>query len=126
LYPKSKFLILLHIFIAVKFREELLTECVEHLPSSPRSLQVAITASLRHFVERLRLLDASIVQEIKDGEEMEMEGELALATLLTLLIRALAYALGVSKHPKLRKEALGVLFLLAKRLKGNIFIELQL
>lgn len=25
---------------------------------------------------------------------------------------------GVSKHPKLRKEALGVLFLLAKRLKG--------
>ncbi|XP_059487966.1 proteasome adapter and scaffold protein ECM29 [Neocloeon triangulifer] len=92
-----------------KYRLQVLQECVEQLPPSPRSLQVSIIAALKQYVERLHLPPVPMDEEVPD----ELE------TILGQLTKALSCALSVSKHPKLRKEALGVLFLLAKRLKDD-------
>ncbi|CAB3362538.1 Hypothetical predicted protein [Cloeon dipterum] len=92
-----------------KFRLQVLQECVEQLPSSPRSLQVAIMAALKQYMEHLHLPQ----EPMSEDEPDELE------TILAQLIKALSCALSVSKHPKLRKEALGVLFLLVKRLKDE-------
>jgi hypothetical protein len=66
-----------------KFRLQVLQECVDQLPSSPRSLQVTMVASLRHYVERLHL----------PPEPMDEDQPDELETILALLVKALSCAL---------------------------------
>ncbi|XP_069674508.1 proteasome adapter and scaffold protein ECM29 isoform X2 [Periplaneta americana] len=94
----------------VQYREQVLKQCVSCLANSTRAVQVAVVAALRCYVDRLTLLDVSTTLEEEDKE--------ALDRILTKVYQALEFALGIAKHTRLRKEALNVLYLLGKKLKG--------
>jgi hypothetical protein len=54
--------------VSVHYREQVLDQCVSCLTSSTRSVQVAIVAALRCYVDRLTLLDGSIMFEERDNK----------------------------------------------------------
>lgn len=93
----------------VHYREQVLDQCVSCLTNSTRSVQVAVVAALRCYVDRLTLLDGSTVLEERDSE--------VLNRILAKIYQALEFAFGILKHTRLRKEALNVLYLLGRKLK---------
>ncbi|KDR13581.1 proteasome-associated protein ECM29 homolog isoform X2 [Zootermopsis nevadensis] len=94
----------------VRYREQVLEQCVSCLANSTRPVQVAVVAALGCYVDRLTLLNSSMILEDADGE--------ALRRILAKVYQALEFALGVLKHTRLRKEALNVLYLLGKKLRA--------
>jgi hypothetical protein len=63
-----------------------LDQCVSCLTNSTRSVQVAVVAALRCYVDRLTLLDGSTVLEERDTE--------VLNRILAKIYRALEFAFG--------------------------------
>ncbi|KAL1116555.1 hypothetical protein AAG570_005027 [Ranatra chinensis] len=94
-----------------KYREAVVEECVSRLTRSTRQVQVTIMSTLVLVVEKLTLLGAG-------REPLGAEDRGALSRILQSVNNALVHCLGISKHTNLRKEALNLLFTLAKHLKG--------
>lgn len=85
------FLIVIHCIISVcdvsvQYREQVLDQCVSCLTNSTRSVQVAVVAALRCYVDRLTLLDGSTVMEERDTE--------VLSRILAKIYQALEFAFG--------------------------------
>ncbi|KAK9746868.1 Proteasome stabiliser [Popillia japonica] len=90
-----------------KYREMLVENCVECLPKNSRSVQVCIVTALCNYVDKVSLL--------KDVELTETERQ-SLEKIIDEIIKALRYSLSIAKNTRLRKEALNVIFSLAKKL----------
>lgn len=114
-----------------KYREMFVEHCVECLPSVTRPVQVAVITALNCFVDKLILLkEASLSKQEEDS----------LAKIVEKILEALQFTLGmlpnsfgstlnrffiaaISKHTKLRKESLNIIYTLGKKLKGKRVME---
>ncbi|KAJ8977535.1 hypothetical protein NQ317_010055 [Molorchus minor] len=91
-----------------KYQEMFVQHTVEHLPTVTRPIQVSILSALYNYVDKLMLL--------KEDNLTTAEKE-CLERIVANVIKAVQYALGISKHTRLRKEALNVVFSLGTKLK---------
>lgn len=92
-----------------KYRELFVEHCNECLPSNTRSVQVSVITALRDYVDKLLLLKES---------KLTKEEEESLSKIVDNIVQVSLYALGISKHTRLRKETLSVIFSLTTKLKG--------
>lgn len=103
-----------------KYGELFVEHCVSCLPTTTRSIQVSVMAALCIYVDKLAILN----QENVSPKYVEI-----FPKILDNIFKALTYALNIAKHTRLRKEALNVIFSLAKKLKEknrqNDFTELN-
>jgi proteasome component ECM29 len=90
-----------------KYGEMFVEHCVKCLPCITRSVQVSVVSALYNYVDKLILLN----------EEWEEGDQKRLGKIVDNIILAVKYALGISKHTKLRKESLNVVFCMGKKLK---------
>lgn len=72
--------------VSVHYREKVLDQCVSCLTNSTRPVQVAVVAALRCYVDRLTLLDGSIMLEEGDREVLDR--------ILKKVYQALEFSLG--------------------------------
>ncbi|KAJ8917780.1 hypothetical protein NQ315_010686 [Exocentrus adspersus] len=91
-----------------KYREMFVEHTVQCLPGVTRSVQISVMSALYSYVDKLSLL--------KESNLTEAEQE-SLGKIMSGVIKAVQYALGISKHTRLRKEALNVTFCLGTKLK---------
>ncbi|KAK4875583.1 hypothetical protein RN001_012005 [Aquatica leii] len=91
-----------------KFRELFVEHCKVCLPSSTRSIQVHVISALRDYVEKLSLLEEERLTQLEEE---------SLTKIVDNIIEVATYALGISKHTRLRKDTLSVLFVLTTKLK---------
>ncbi|KAG8312446.1 hypothetical protein J6590_023052 [Homalodisca vitripennis] len=101
----------------VEFREQVVAQCgVSCLENNTRSVQVKIMMAVFNYFEKLSFWDKT---ELPDSDRV------ALRNIIDKFVPAMKYALGISKHTQLRKEALNVLLLLARNCKKlNETVEL--
>ncbi|KAF5273782.1 hypothetical protein FQA39_LY00897 [Lamprigera yunnana] len=92
-----------------KYQELFVEHCKTCLPNNTRSIQVCVIGALRDYVDRLSLLQQ---------EQLTALEENSMTKIIDAIIEVSVYALGISKHTKLRKEILSVIFTLATKLKG--------
>ncbi|KRT79156.1 HEAT domain-containing protein [Oryctes borbonicus] len=93
-----------------KYREMLVENCVECLPRNSRSVQVCIVTALCNYVDKVSLLN--------DAQLTEIEKQ-SLEKIIDNILKALTYSLSIAKNTRLRKEALNVVFSLAKKLRDS-------
>ncbi|XP_066149370.1 proteasome adapter and scaffold protein ECM29 [Euwallacea fornicatus] len=91
-----------------KFQNLFVSHCVEALPNVTRTIQTAILSALYNFVNKLSLLQK---QDLTAADKADLQ------TILDKLLDAITYSFGISKHTRLRKEALNIVFCLATKLK---------
>ncbi|RZC32274.1 proteasome-associated protein ECM29 -like [Asbolus verrucosus] len=90
-----------------KYGEMFVEHCVKCLPRITRSVQVSVVSALYNYVDKLILLN----------EELDGNDKKTLAKIVDNIVIAIKYALGISKHTRLRKESLNVVFCMGKKLK---------
>lgn len=91
-----------------KYGELFVEHCVSCLPTTTRSVQVSVLGALYLYVDKLAVLNLNSVSP----KYIEI-----FPKILNNIYEALTYSLNITKHTKLRKEALNVISLLAKKLK---------
>lgn len=91
-----------------KYGELFVEHCVSCLSTTTRSIQIMVMGALYQYVDKLAILKLDSVSP----KYMEI-----FPKILQNVYKAVFYALGISKHTKLRKEALNIVFLLAKKYK---------
>ncbi|KAF7270517.1 hypothetical protein GWI33_016522 [Rhynchophorus ferrugineus] len=92
-----------------KYRELVVDHILETLPVVTRSVQVSVLSALYNFVDKLLLLKQNSLDEADKRD---------LGKIVTKILEAVTYSLGIPKHTRLRKEALNVIFCLGTRLKA--------
>ncbi|CAG9821949.1 unnamed protein product [Phaedon cochleariae] len=97
-----------------KYRELFVEHSVQYLPMVTRSVQVSVLSALYCYVDKLILLNE---ENLTDVEKSSLE------KIVKNINVAVEYALGISKHTRLRKEALNVVFCLASKLKEKNRIQ---
>lgn len=90
-----------------KYGEMFVEHCVKCLPCITRSVQVSVVSALYNYVDKLILLN----EELGEADNKKLQ------KIVDNIIIAIKYALGISKHTRLRKEALNVVFCMGKKLK---------
>ncbi|KAL1514253.1 hypothetical protein ABEB36_003540 [Hypothenemus hampei] len=102
-----------------KYRDLFVNHCVQELPAVMRLVQISVLSALYNFINKLYLLQ-------KDHSELAEKEKLQLKVVIEKLLEAIIYSFSISKHTRLRKEALNIVFCLAKKLKEiNANEELQ-
>ncbi|CAH0555694.1 unnamed protein product [Brassicogethes aeneus] len=91
-----------------KYREMFVEHSVQCLPTITRSVQVSVMSALYNFIDKLILLT---------DEELSEEDAASLGKIIDNVVRAIEYSLGISKHTRLRKESLNVVFCLGQKLQ---------
>lgn len=94
-----------------KYGDLFVEHCVTCLPTITRSIQVSVVAALYSYIDKLIILK----EDVDDREKLNV--------IIDKVIIAVKYALGISKHTRLRKEALNVVFCLGKKLKEKKHID---
>ena len=90
-----------------KYGEMFVEHCVECLPRITRSVQVSVVSALYNYVDKLILLN----DDLDDSDKKR------LGKIVDNIVIAIRYSLGISKHTRLRKEALNVVFCMGKKLQ---------
>lgn len=93
-----------------KYRETFVEQTVEYLPAVTRSAQVSVLSALYAYVDKLSLLTAD---NLTDAEKA------SLSKIIDNILKAVRYAMGITKHTRLRTEALNVIFSLGTKLKTS-------
>lgn len=91
-----------------KHREFFVEQTVQCLPIVTRSVQVSVMSALYAYVDKLILL--------KEDNLTDNEKE-SLRKIINDVLKAVQYAVSISKHTRLRTEALNIVFCLGMRLK---------
>lgn len=91
-----------------KHREFFVEQTVQFLPTLTRSIQVSVVSALYAYVDKLILLQED---NLTDNEKE------SLGKIINNILRAVEYAVSISKHTRLRKEALNIIFCLGTKLK---------
>lgn len=90
-----------------KYGEMFVEHCVKCLPCITRSVQVSVVSALYNYVDKLILLN----EDLSSGDKKK------LGKIVDNIVIAIRYALGISKHTRLRKESLNVVFCMGTKLK---------
>ena len=90
-----------------KYGEMFVEHCVECLPRITRSVQVSVVSALYNYVDKLILLN----------DDLDDSDKKTLGKIVDNIVIAIRYSLGISKHTRLRKEALNVVFCMGKKLQ---------
>lgn len=109
-----------------KYGELFVQHCVSCVSTTTRSIQVAVMGALYQYVDKLAIFNLETVTP----KYLEI-----FPKILQDIYKAIFYSLTITKHTKLRKEALNIVFLLAKKYKekkrnddfqqlNNKFVEL--
>lgn len=99
-----------------KYRETFVEQTVECLPNVTRSVQVSVLSALYAYVDKLTLLTDENLTDVEKA---------SLAKIVDNILKAVRYAMSISKHTRLRKEALNVIFALGTKLKMSGVSEFQ-
>lgn len=91
-----------------KYMEMFVEHCAACLPNNIRSVQVFVIIALRDYVDKLYLLQEN---------NLTPKQEESLTSIVDNIIKVITYALEISKHTRLRKETLSIIFSLATKLK---------
>lgn len=93
-----------------KYRETFVEQTVQCLPTVTRSVQVSVLSALYAYVDKLTLLTDDNLTDIEKS---------SLSKIVDNILQAVKYAMSISKHTRLRKEALNVIFSLGTKLKKS-------
>lgn len=93
-----------------KYRESFVEQIVQYLPTVTRSAQVCLLSALSAYVDKLSLLTED---NLTDADKT------SLSKIVDNILKAVTYAMSISKHTRLRKEALNVIFSLGTKLKKS-------
>lgn len=93
-----------------KYRETFVEQTVQCLPIVTRSVQVSVLSALYAYVDKLTLLTDENLTDVE---------KTSLSNIVDNILKAVKYAMGISKHTRLRKEALNVIFSLVTKLKKS-------
>lgn len=101
----------------VKYRELYANHIADTVPKVTRNVQVSVLSALYSFVDKLLLLKQ---------EKLEGSDKSALERIVSKTVEAVSYSLGISKHTRLRKEALNIIFCLGTKLKERSDVTSEL
>lgn len=93
-----------------KYREILIDHIENCLPTVTRSIQVSVVSALYLYVDKLLLLNEDNLTDVEKE---------SLKKIIQGILKVLSYALNISKHTRLRKEALNIVLILATKLKDK-------